>query len=175
MMDKPIKITILKENKTPMFEMSKLTARNADKSICGDFGTMIYFSEVQAGHEPRIKFDGGTKETNSTQTAPTLKFDNMGKCEVELQSWMNKKNCPNGFDGKCISKVTYFVNRFLSLLLLVWFRKLDESDMLLYFQGHLSLQTVFERAEEENIRKLYPFKSMQELHSICLKNNYYSF
>ena len=62
MNNRPIKITILKENKQLMFEMSKLTARNADKSICGDFGTMIYFSEVQAGHGPRIKFDGGTKE-----------------------------------------------------------------------------------------------------------------
>ena len=33
MNNRPIKITVLRENKTPMFEMSKLTSRDADKSI----------------------------------------------------------------------------------------------------------------------------------------------
>lgn len=161
-----------------IFAMSKLTAKKADKNITGKIYGFIYFSEALAGHGPRIKFDGGTSETNTSQTAPTLILSKNGAEEIELQNWMNKKNCPNAFDNRVLNAVTDFANKFISLLLLTWFRKIDESETLDYFQGRESLSELLKTVDnvsDEIYEEIQLCETLDELNEVCLNNKLYKF
>ena len=160
--------------KDNIFCMSKLTDKYADISLTGDFGQFIYFSPVMHSGGPRIKFYGGTKQTNRTKTAPTLVLSKRGAETVELADWMNKQNCPNAFDDEYLSKVEPFANKFISILLLVWFNHLDESDALAYFNGQLSWEDLLESIDIED-EDLLDCSTLEELHRYCLLNDYYSF
>ena len=130
-----------------IFAMSKVIDKYANRSVVGDIGKFIYFSECNSSHSPRIKFYGGTKESSSTQNAPTLSFDIEGNCKLELADWMNKKNCPNAFDADYVSKVENFIQRVKPILLLVWFQHLDEGDALAYFHGQIDLKELLKCCE----------------------------
>jgi hypothetical protein len=138
----------------------------------------VIISEALAGHGPRIKFAGGTAETNTTQTAPSLLISQNGAEELELQSWMNKKNCPNAFEDKVVTAVCDFADKFVSLLLLTWFRKLDESETLLYFQGTESFSELLENIEnvsDDIYEEIQCCETLTDLHQFCLKNKLYRF
>lgn len=161
-----------------IFCMSKLTSKKADISLTGKIYGFIYFSESLAGHGPRIKFDGGTSETSTSQTAPTLLLSKNGAGDVELQSWMNKKNCPNAFNDKIINTVVDFADKFISVLLLTWFRKLDESETLDYFQGRESLDELLDtiiNVDNDTYNEIQNCKTLDELHEFCLSNKLYKF
>ena len=166
------------ENENLYFtEMSKLTKKYASPDF-GDFGDFIYFSPCNSSHGPRIKFSGGTKETSSTtQNAPTMAYDINGNCIPEIASWMDKKNCPNGFDNKYLQKVENFINKTKAILLLVWFGKLDEADALEYFKGNLTLVDIINCCDisEDILDVLVKSKNLEELHKKCIKFNLYNF
>ena len=145
--------------------------------MVGDIGKFIYFSPALDSHGPRIKFYGGTKETSTTRNAPSYSFGKSGAESVILQPWMNKKNCPNGYESSYISKVETFINKFLPILLLVWFEHLDESPALLYLQGHLSFDTLLNRIEVEDEVKseILNCQSIQDLDVICRRYKLYQF
>ena len=160
---------------TDLLHMSKLISKYADSSITGDFGEIIYFSDNQCQHGPRVKFYGGTKETMYTDKSPSLMFNDKEVCEVVLENWHNKQNCPNGYDSQYIQKVKNFVNNQLPLLLLVWYRKLDEADLLQYFQGRTNYSSIISLIEVTNKQseELTLCKNNNELHQFCLKYNLY--
>ena len=161
-------------DKQSIFCMSKLTDKYADKRITGDFGKFIYFSPVMCSSGPRIKFYGGTKHTDRTKTAPTLTLSTRGAETIELSDWMNKQNCPNAFDDEYLSKVETFANKFISILLLVWFNHLDESDALEYFNGHVAWNTLMSYIDIDDL-EINNCKTVEELHQLCLSNHYYNF
>lgn len=161
-------------NEDIFYEMSKLTQKYADEELCGDFGEFIYFSPCLDSHGPRVKFYGGTKETSTTRNAPTLAFTNNGETTIELASWMNKKNCPNAFDNNYIQKISDFIQKFLPILLLVWYGKLDEADALKYFEGDLSLEELL-LCVTDTKEDIIKYKNLKDLHNFCLNNNIYKF
>ena len=161
-----------------IFSMSKLTAKRTDSSVTGKIYGFIYFSEALTGHGPRIKFAGGTAETNTSQTSPGLLISQNGAEAIELQDWMNKENCPNAFDDKVVTAVCNFADKFISLLLLTWFRKLDESETLLYFQGTESFSELLENIEnvsDDIYEKIQLCKTLDELHQFCKAHQLYQF
>ena len=161
-------------NEDIFYEMSKLTQKYADEELCGDFGEFIYFSPCLDSHGPRVKFYGGTKETSTIRNAPTLAFTNNGETTIELAAWMNKKNCPNAFDNNYIQKISDFIQKFLPILLLVWYGKLDESDALKYFEGDLSLENLLLCVTDTD-KDITKYKELKSLHDFCINNNIYKF
>lgn len=155
-----------------IFAMSKIVDKYAIPDIVKLIGKFVYFSESNSSHAPRIKFYGGSKETASSQKAPTLEFNADGECTVILADWMNKKNCPNAFDNDYISNLNLFVKNMKSILLLVWFRHLDESDALAYFHGNISLQQLLDDVEFELPDNI---KTIDDLDSFCKSNGLYKF
>lgn len=166
---------ILRANRSsePLFEMAKLTRKYADTTRCNDFGEYIYFSEVLSGHLPRIKFYGGTPRTQSTKDAPSYTFTQEGAGELILENWMNKKNCPNAFDSSYLLGIIDFINSHIAILLLVWFRKLDEADALAYFTGRIDFSELLTDINA-NIDKSR-ISSERALHSVCIENGEYRF
>lgn len=161
-----------------LLEMTKLTSKRADESLCGEFDEYIYFSQCLDGHGPRVKFYGGTKETEKTTRAPSLAFTNEGKTELILQKWMNRKNCPNAFDKEYVAKIENFIKRTLPILLLVWYDKLDDSEALLFFQGTITLEELLDGVYDIDDKYLEQIKSMEnleDLHNYCLNNKLYKF
>lgn len=165
------------ENTESLYEMAKLTRKNADLNVCGDIPLFIYFSKSNSSHSPRVKFYGGTKEVDSTDLSPSMQFSENGVGDIILQSWMNKKNCPNAFDKQIIEQVGTFVNKFKSLLLLVWFKRLDEDDLLEYFKGRLSWRDLLDCVEiNENLKQQFiSNNSLGALEKYCKENDLYSF
>lgn len=163
------------EEKECYLEMAKLIKRKADPKY-GDIGEFIYFSPCNSSHGPRIKFYGGTKETAETKTAPTMRFDTNGNTELEIMKWMTKKNCPNAYDDKYVNKVGNFVKMTYPILLLVWFKHLDEAEALDYFQGRETLEELLEyidfKGYEVDVEKI---KTINDLDKICKKFNLYEF
>ena len=105
------------ESSTTIEAMSKLKYKFADKTLFDvNFGEFIYFSPVLDSHGPRIKFYGGSKETSTTRTAPSLTFGVDAPCTVLIQSWMNPKNCPNAFDEDYIRDLVQTVQKLKPLL-----------------------------------------------------------
>ena len=157
--------------------MAKLSKKYADKSRCNNFGEYIYFSEVQAEHSPRIKFYGGTSETRATTSAPSYTITRNGVGQLELESWMPKKNCPNAFDDEYLAGVKSFINSHIAILLLVWFRRLDEADGLAYFVGLADLtQLIFNiDCDDSLLADAADIDNEEELHKFCLDNNLYTF
>ena len=165
-------------NEDYLFEMAKLTNVYADTSVCGNIKDFIYFSPCLAGHGPRVKFYGGTEETKSTKDAPTMSFTVTGETKLKLSDWMNKKNCPNGFDADYLNYVKNFIQKTLPILLLVWFRKLGEEHALKYFEGAITLDKALSYVcdiEESKLIKLRKFTTLSELHKFCVENDVYNF
>lgn len=163
---------------TELLEMAKLMPDQANKDNCGELDVYIYFSPCQDSHGPRIKFYGGSKETRDTRKAPSYTFSVNGAEHLELQTWMNKKNCPNAFDKNIVNNVSSFINKTLPILLLVWFYKLDESRALYYFQGHYdfnSLLNYIDEVDEETKRELLKSKDLNDLHDKCKRYSVYNF
>lgn len=161
-----------------ILEMSKLVPHKANKNNCGDLDVFVYFSPCLDSHGPRVKFFGGTKETNSTRNSPSLTFGINGAEKVLIQSWMTKKNCPNAYNEKIINNVKQFVNKTLPILLLVWFEKLDESDALDYFQGKYTFDELLfyiTDTTEEVKNELLKAKDLNDLHDRCKRFCMYSF
>lgn len=158
--------------------MSKLRYKDADKKLFDeDFGEFIYFSPVLDVHGPRIKFYGGSAETNTTRTAPSLAFGADGVQKVVLQKWMNKDNCPNAYDKEFLDTLIRMVNNIRPILLLVWFLKLDESDALHYFEGSCSFENLMKEVNVSDDLKteVQNCRNMNDLHKVCKKHNLYSF
>ena len=165
------------EDKPLFCEMAKLTKKWASKEF-GDFGNILYFSPKNHNGDPRVKFGGGTKETDRTENAPTLSFTKDFHYELILQPWMNSDNCPNAFDKKYIEKVENFVTKAMPILLFVWFLKLDEADALEYFKGNLTFHEII--AELKDIENKYydeiqGLNNLDELYEYGMKNNLFTF
>ena len=149
--------------------MAKLSSKYADKSITGEFGESIYFSKAQHSTSPRIKFYGGGK-SYSSKDFPTLTFSIHGVGNIIG----DKKNNPYLSDENYVNNVKSFVSRFLPLLLLTWYYKMDEADLQKYFEGTCSWKSLI---NSTNISELIscPNGDMEQLHEICLANNLYNF
>lgn len=162
---------------TEIFEMVKLTDELANKAITGVIPGFIYFSPVLDGHGPRIKFYGGTKETGSTKKAPSYTFGVEGPLVLKKQPWMNKSNCPNAYDDKCLEQVRKFIENHLALLLLTWFERLDEALVLSYFEGHYKFADLISRidATVEQKEKIMQCGSEKELYVVCKELDLYDF
>lgn len=161
-----------------LFEMAKIMPEFAnDKNCGGKLDVYIYFSTCKAGHSPRVKFFGGTKETKNSDKAPTFTFDSNGAGEIILQPWMNKKTCPNAFNKSIINNVKKFINATLPILLMVWFDRLDESYALKYFEGSFDLNTLINKVDAEDYVKteLLKANNLNELHDMCKRFCMYNF
>lgn len=155
-----------------IFVMSKILDKYAIPEVAKMLGKYIYFSESNSSHGPRVKFYGGTKESSSTQNAPTLAFDIDGNCTLELADWMNKKNCPNAFNKKYLANLEKFIKTYKSILLLVWFKHLDEGDALAYFHGQISFRELLNECEFNIPEEI---NSLAELDNYCIASSSYKF
>lgn len=163
------------DNADDIFAMSKLTKKLADRKRAGRIEDFIYFSPVNGPHGPRIKFCGGTAETNTTQSSPSYGFSIDGPTKVYLKDWMNKKNCPNAFDEEYLENIRQFISKNLSILLLVWYNKLDEADALTYLQGNfdftwLKNQIQVDLSLQDSLEEI---QNLHELHTFCKLHNLY--
>lgn len=166
----------LVHNHEDSFCMDKIMERLADPSITGVIHNYIYFSPVNGGHGPRIKFYGGTKETSTTQKSPAFGFDKTGPTEVKLMPWMNAKNCPNAFDEAFLDDIRTFIGSHLAILELVWHNHLDEGIALAYFHGQLSFQDLLNEIDyAEKYEAIDTLKSEDELNEFCKQNDLYKF
>ena len=157
-----------------IFGMSKIVERKADLSRTGAIHDFIYFSECNDSHGPRIKFYGGTAETRTTKTAPSMSFGLNESSKVILQPWMNKQNCPRAFDKNVLKDLRNFIAKNKPILLLVWFQKLDEADALDYFHGHMNWSELLKAVTDiEHISE--SVSSMDELNTVCIEHNLYTF
>lgn len=156
--------------------MSKLLQRKASTEVKDLIPEFIYFSPVLAGHGPRIKFYGGTKETSTTDRSPTYTVTQNGAGELALQSWMNKKNCPNAFNKTVLDKVKGFIDLVYPGLLLVWFQHLDESDLLDYLQGRDSWDSMVSNITcgEAAKQKILQCENWSKLDEVCKRYKLYS-
>lgn len=153
-----------------IFGMSIVRTKHIRPELKQYIPTFIYISSSNSSHGSRIKFNGGSTETCDSTTAPTLKFDNEGNCTVITQKWMNKQNCPNAFDKKVIDNLQRFVKSVLPLLLLLWYRKIDEAAVVEYFIQVESFEELIKELE-------FPtsIQNMEDLDKYCKSNNLYSF
>ena len=166
---------ILVKKQEDILCMAKLTSKYADKSITGVIHDFVYFSNCNQSHEPRIKFYGGTSHTMSTKNAPSMSFGISGEPELVIYDWMNKKNCPYAFDKQVIEDIRYFIIKNRPILLLVWFRKLNEEDALHYFEGTLNWEELVDCIGWKDNQIEHICKTMDQLHEQCLKYNMYQF
>ena len=166
---------ILVKDREDIFCMSKITEKRAVESRTGKVHDFIYFSLCLDSHAPRIKFYGGTRETKSTRTAPSMSFGVTGNPKVIMFDWMNKKNCPRAFDDEVIKDLKDFIIRNRPILLLVWFDKLDEADALEYFHGIIDWDELIACIEWEDNQIEHICKTMDQLHEQCMKYNMYQF
>ena len=158
---------VLKED---VFGMSMVRAKHVREDVKQYIPVFVYVSHSDRGHGPRLKFNGGTSETNKSRTAPTLAFDNNGNCKFITQSWMDKKNCPNAFDRTVVSNLSKFVNAVLPLLLLMWYERIDEAAVVEYLVQVESFEDVV-----SEIGAPPEVTTMKELDKYCRENNLYSF
>lgn len=147
--------------------MSKLLQRKASDEVKHLIPEFIYFSPILAGHGPRIKFYGGTKETSTTDKSPTYTVTQNGAGELILQSWMNKTVLDN---------VERFINLVYPGLLLVWFQHLDESDLLDYLQGRDSWDSMLSNiiCDDPAKQKILQCENWSDLDIVCKEYNLYS-
>lgn len=160
----------LVKHKENLFGMSTIRSKNAIPEAKKLIPQFIYISSVDGNHGPRLKFSGGSSETDRSKTAPTMAFDNNGDCSLVLQKWMNKSNCPNAFDASVISGLKRFVKTFLPVLLLTWYERIDEGIAVEYMIAVSDLREIVEQVSDAtNIRNLI------DLDSYCRQNGLYSF
>lgn len=93
-----------------------------------------------------------------------------------LQSWMNKKNCPNAFNKAVLDKVERFINLVYPGLLLVWFQHLDESDLLDYLQGRDSWEAMLLNiiCNDSAKQKILQCENWSDLDIVCKTYKLYS-
>lgn len=159
-----------------IFCMAKLSDKYADMNLVGYFDKFIYFSQSQHSVGPRIKFYGGTKASINSRNAPALTFDKTGPKDVICEQ--SKSDAPNAYDKDYIEILCKFVNKFLPLLLLVWYEYLDEADLLEYFNGHISWNEIINDVDvmdDDLNQSIHSLKNTKELHEFCLNNNLYDF
>ena len=158
-------------------EMARIDAKYAKKSVTGPIPGFIYFSHCNGHHGPRVKFYGGTNETKYTENAPSYEFGIDGPHDVFLPDWMNKSNCPNAFDQKCLKEVADFISNHLALLLLTWFGLLGEFDLEQYFLGRVSFKELLEMLELEADKKsqVLQCQDEKELYQVCKDLDLYQF
>lgn len=156
--------------------MSKLLQRKASDEVKHLIPEFIYFSPILAGHGPRIKFYGGTKETSTTDKSPTYTITQDGAGELVLQPWMNRKNCPNAFDRTVLDKIKKFINLVYPGLLLVWFQHLDESDLLDYLQGRDCWNSMLSNiiCDDSTKHEILQCENWSELDEVCKMHKLYS-
>lgn len=155
-----------------IFAMSKIVRKYANSTIRENIIDYVYFSECNSSHGPRIKFNGGTEETANTKNAPSLAFTNKGDCTLEIANWMNKKNCPNAFDNEYVESLERFVKSQRPILLLVWYKHLDEADALAYFHGQIDFNDLVDSIlydVDANIA------SIEALDNYCIAHELYEF
>ena len=155
-----------------IFAMSKVVKKYAISEITPYIGDFIYFSASNSTHGPRIKFCGGTTATKDTKNCPSMTFDANGNCDVKLANWMNKSNCPNAFDANYVANLKQFIQNNLAILLLVWFKHLDEGTVLAYFYGSIPFSEVISDIEYEIPSNI---QTADELYKYCIKNDLYKF
>ena len=149
--------------------MAKLSSKYADKSITGEFGDSIYFSKAQHSTGPRIKFYSGGK-SHSSRDFPSLTFSVQGVGNIIG----DEKNNPYLSDKEYVDNVKAFVHRFLPLLLLTWYYRLDEADLQKYFEGTCSWKSLLSSTEINELTSC-PNGDIEQLHEICLANDLYTF
>ena len=149
--------------------MAKLSEKYADHSITGDFGNFIYFSKAQHSVGPRVKFYGGGNNL-STKGLPSLEFNVNGVGKVIG----DRKLYPNIDDEEYMTKVRGFVDKFRSLLLLIWYNWMEEDDLQHYLEGKLSWKRLM---QSTGIPELTKCKNgnMEQLHKLCLQCGLYNF
>lgn len=156
--------------------MAKIMERLANTDVTGPIHNYIYFSPVNSGHGPRIKFYGGSKQTSTTQKSPAFGFDKYGPTEVKLQSWMNPQNCPNAFDDEFLNDIKLFISNHLAILQLVWHNHLDEGIALAYFHGQLEFEDLLAEIDYfEEYPQFDQISDEDELNTFCSANNLYNF
>ena len=160
------------QHEFPVFGMAKLSEKRADKNLVGEFDRFIYFSGNNGQHGPRLKFYGGKADTDTTKQAPSYSFSKTGPGKVIIQPWMNKKNCPNAFNDQHLNLIRNFINKFLPILLLVWYFRLDENDALDFFEGRISFLQLLDQTNLDSDK--FIIHNLEELHQYCLSKNLYS-
>jgi len=172
-----IREVLIHEPYDELIEMVRIDAKYANKAITGPIPGFIYFSHCNGHHGPRVKFYGGTNETKYTENAPLYEFGIDGPKDVFLPDWMNKNNCPNAFDKNCIDVVKIFIERHLAILLLTWFNKLDEADVLEYFLGHISFDVLLDQIDVSGSVKdiILECKTEKDLYKVCKELDLYKF
>lgn len=162
----------------PLIEMTKLMNEELDKSLFKGLNCrFIYFSQALSGHGPRIKFDGGTSESDTTQTSPSLAFDKDCNFKIKLVSRMNKKNCPNAFNNEIIDTLIKFVKRFLPILLLTWYEHLDDGHVAMFFRGTKTYEDLLcsARIPLDIKGSFVRCNTLEKLDDFCRANNLYNF
>ena len=74
-------------------------------------------------------------------------------------------------DDNYLDGITSFISRYKSILLLVWFKHLDEGDALAYFHGQINLEELIDDIDYH----LKDILSLTELDQYCLDNHLYVF
>ena len=132
-----------------IFGMTMIRSENMDKSRTGGIDINVYVSDMQASHGPRLKFDGGSKETRRGRNAPSYPFNSKGLGDgAILEPWMNKKNCPNAFNKDVLESIREFIDRLLPLLLLNWYGFVDPDICEKYITGNVNLKSVLSNLVE---------------------------
>lgn len=150
-----------------VFAMTILRPKYLKNDIRELVNGFIYISPNEGRYGPRIKFYGGSNETKSSRSCPTIKFDKDGNCELVLAKWMNKDNCPNAFDKTVLEDLGSLIRTELPVLLLLWFNRLSEDDVIRYMEGLRILLS------DNNI--YLDTNDLKELDKYCRENNLYSF
>ena len=73
-----------------------------------------------------------------------------------------------------VENVKSFVHKFLPLLLLTWYYRLDEADLQKYFEGTCSWKSLLSSTEISALTSC-PNGDIEQLHEICLANDLYTF
>lgn len=123
----------------------------------------------------RIKFYGGNSKSKNTKDSTIYVFQyRWGNQELVKSHSLNSKDYPYAFDNSVVSDVKNFIKRNRPLLLLVWFRRLDEADLLEYFCGRLSFEDLL-RCIDCPDGEIQECDSMKSLHETCKLLGLYKF
>ena len=159
------------QSQEDIFAFAKLTSKYADISRTGEILDFIYFSPVQAGHAPRIKFYDGVHK--KTVDSPYIEFGVDDIPTIDKSQYSRKDN-PNVFDDTYVNTIISFVVRTRPILLLVWFMRLDQADALHYFEGSISWEELLNDIECDN-QNISKCSNYEDLHNFCKENDLYSF
>lgn len=175
---------VIKSSLDDAFAMTMIRPEKMDVNRTGKVSVPIYISEEQASHGPRIKFYGGTKETAKSKDMPSYPFSSEGPGNRPiLADWMDKQNCPNGFNATVLNELKNFITKLLPILYLCWFNIVNQDVCEDYIRGINSISEVldnivenlrfFEILDNSQIEKLIeefkPVKTLEQLDSVCRK------